>query len=115
MLGEGYVNPEDLDMAVKASIAPRMMLLGLAQRVDFTGLDLSARNLLDKEFFDPPIDDRPQALYEHLDKGELGTKSGKGFYDYGGRPLAEIYKERDRYLFKIMQGMRFCLEKKRLV
>ncbi len=115
LLDQGYVSPEDLDLAVKASIAPRMMLLGLVQRVDFTGLDLSARNLLDEEFFDPPIEDRPRALYEHLEKGELGAKSGRGFYDYHGRPPAEIYKERDRYMLKIMQSLRFCLEKKRLV
>ncbi|MCF8033646.1 MAG: 3-hydroxyacyl-CoA dehydrogenase family protein [Desulfarculaceae bacterium] len=115
LLEQGYVSPEDLDLAVKASVAPRMMLLGLAQRVDFTGLDLSARNLLDEEFFDPPIDNHPKALYEHIDKGELGAKSGKGFYDYGGRPPAEIYKERDRYMLKIMQNLKFCLEKKRLV
>ncbi|MCB2228837.1 MAG: 3-hydroxyacyl-CoA dehydrogenase family protein [Desulfarculaceae bacterium] len=115
LLEEGYVSPEDLDLAVKASIAPRMMLLGLVQRVDFTGLDLSARNLLDKEFFDPPIEDRPKALYEHLDKGELGAKSGKGFYDYSGRPYAEVCKERDRYMLRIMQAVGFCLEKKRLV
>jgi len=115
LLDQGLISPEDLDLAVKASIAPRMMLLGLVQRVDFTGLDLSARNLLDEEFFDPPIDNRPRALYQHLEKGELGAKTGKGFYDYHGRAPAEIYVERDRYLLRIMQSLRFCLEKKRLV
>ena len=115
LLQEGYVSPEDLDLAVKASIAPRMMLLGLVQRIDFTGLDLSARNLLDEEFFDPPIDNLPRVLYEHIDRGELGAKTGRGFYDYGGRQPAEIYKERDHYMLRIMQALRFCLEKKRLV
>jgi hypothetical protein len=41
---------EHLDIAVKASIAPWMMLLGLVQRYGFTGPDLSVRNLQNKAF-----------------------------------------------------------------
>ena len=36
--------PEQMDMAVKASLMPRGMVLGLVQRYDFTGLDISANN-----------------------------------------------------------------------
>ncbi len=115
LLDNGYVSAEDLDLAVKASIAPRMMVLGLIQRYDFTGLDLSARNLLDESFFDPPIDNRPAALQSRIDNGDLGVKTGRGFFDYGGRDLAEINRDRDRYLLQVMQGVGFCLEKKRLV
>ncbi len=56
-----------------------MMLLGLIQRYDFTGLDLSARNLLDESFFDPPVDNKPAALHDKIDRGDLGVKTGKGF------------------------------------
>lgn len=115
LLGGGYISQEDLDLAVKASLAPRMMILGLIQRYDFTGLDLSARNLLDENFFDPPIESRPAALQSRLDRGDLGVKTGKGFYDYGDKPLAEICQERDQLLLKVMQNLKFCLEKKRLV
>lgn len=115
LLDNGYISAEDLDLAVKASIAPRMMVLGLIQRYDFTGLDLSARNLLDESFFDPPIDNRPKSLQSRIDKGELGVKTGRGFFDYSGRDLADINRDRDRYLLQVMQGVKFCLEKKRLV
>ena len=115
LLDNGYISAEDLDLAVKASIAPRMMVLGLIQRYDFTGLDLSARNLLDESFFDPPIDNRPASLQSRIDRGDLGVKTGRGFFDYSGRELAEINRDRDRYLLQVMQGVRFCLEKKRLV
>ena len=115
LLDEGYISQEDLDLAVKASLAPRMMVLGLIQRYDFTGLDLSARNLLDKNFFDPPIVDRPAALQSRIDRGDLGVKTGKGFYEYGDKPLAQICQARDQLLLKVMQQLKFCLEKKRLV
>ena len=115
LLDEGYISMEDLDLAVKASIAPRMMVLGLIQRYDFTGLDLSARNLLDKDFFDPPVDNRPKALHERIEKGHLGVKTGQGFFDYQGRDITEINRDRDDYLLKVMKGVGFCLEKKRLL
>lgn len=115
LLDNGYINKEDLDLAVKASIAPRMMILGLIQRYDFTGLDLSARNLLDENFFDPPIDNKPVSLQSNIDAGNLGVKSGRGFYDYTGRELTDILNDRDRYLLKVMDSLKFCLEKDRLV
>lgn len=115
LLDNNYISAQNLDLAVKASIAPRMMLLGLIQRYDFTGLDLSARNLLDESFFDPPVDNKPAALHDKIDQGYLGVKSGKGFYDYSDRSLPEIYQERDLYLLKIMKDLQFCLTEDRLV
>ena len=115
LLDNGYISAEDLDLAVKASIAPRMMVLGLVQRYDFTGLDLSARNLLDESFFDPPIDNRPKSLQSRIVKGDLGVKTGRGFFDYSDRELTEVLKERDRHLLRVVENLRFCLDKKRLV
>lgn len=115
LLDNGYISKEDLDLAVKASIAPRMMVLGLIQRYDFTGLDLSARNLLDENFFDPPVDNRPASLQKNIDAGNLGVKTGRGFYDYTDRDLTDVLNDRDRYLLKVMDNLRFCLEKDRLV
>ncbi|MBW1735481.1 MAG: 3-hydroxyacyl-CoA dehydrogenase family protein [Deltaproteobacteria bacterium] len=115
LLDNGYIGAEALDLAVKASIAPRMMVLGLVQRYDFTGLDLSASNLADESFFDPPIDNHPNALHSKIKKGDLGVKTGRGFYDYSGLDITEILKKRDRHLLKVMDGVQFCLEKGRLV
>ncbi len=115
LIDNGYVSPEQLDLAVKTSIAPRMMVLGLVQRYDFTGLDLSLRNLQNAEFFDPPINNNPKALVERVQKGDLGVKTGKGFYDYEGRKYEGVSRDRDLYLLKVLKALSFCTQKNRLV
>jgi 3-hydroxybutyryl-CoA dehydrogenase len=109
LLDNGFVSPEGLDRAVKASIAPRMMILGLVQRYDFTGLDISAKNLENPDFPDPPIDNHPKSLFDLVEAGNLGVKTGKGFFDYSGRPLKEILRERDEKLLQVMMATEFCL------
>ena len=104
LLSEGICNAEQLDLAVKASLMPRGLLLGLVQRYDFTGLDISANNIINSSYKMPPVDPRPKALFDHVDKGELGVKTGKGFYDYGGRSPQEISSERDRLLIRIFEA-----------
>jgi 3-hydroxybutyryl-CoA dehydrogenase len=112
LLDNGYITAEQLDLAAKAALAPRMMILGLVQRYDFTGLDISAKNLENPDFIDPPIDNQPKSLFELVQKGHLGVKTGKGFFDYGGRRLVDILKQRDIHLLKIYQNTEFCLEEK---
>lgn len=109
LLDNGYISADQLDLAVKASIAPRMMLLGLVQRYDFTGLDLSAGNLKNKDFLEPPLDNEPASLFGLVDQGKLGVKTGKGFYDYSNQKLEEILAERDDKLLKILKSTEFCL------
>ncbi len=79
LLDNGYITADQLDLAVKASIAPRMMLLGLVQRYDFTGLDLSAKNLENQEFTEAPADNRPRSLFRLVEKGRPGCQVRKRF------------------------------------
>jgi 3-hydroxybutyryl-CoA dehydrogenase len=105
LLDNGYITADQLDLAVKASIAPRMMVLGLVQRYDFTGLDLSARNLENPDFLEPPLDNRPKCLFDLVEKGHFGVKTGRGFYDYSGRKLEDVLKERDDKLLKVFKSL----------
>jgi 3-hydroxybutyryl-CoA dehydrogenase len=112
LLDNGYITPEELDVAVKASIVPRAMVLGFVQRYDFTGLDLAYNNLQNKCFIDAPVDNGPSSLVERVERGELGVKSGKGFYDYDERPLEEILHERDAALLDVFSGMKDLIHKR---
>jgi 3-hydroxybutyryl-CoA dehydrogenase len=110
LLDNGYITAEQLDLAVKASIAPRMMLLGVVQRYDFTGLDLSAGNLRNEEYMEAPIDNEPKSLSNLVKQGHWGVKTGKGFYDYQNKSLADVLEERDDSLLKILKCAAFCLD-----
>lgn len=105
LLDNDYINAEQLDWAVKSSLAPRMMVLGLVQRYDFAGLELSVKNLKNEDYVEPPFNNAPKSLLEKVDRGEFGVKSGKGFYDYQGRPMEEVLRERDLNLIKVLRDM----------
>jgi 3-hydroxybutyryl-CoA dehydrogenase len=107
LLDNGYITADQLDLAVKASLAPRMMVLGLVQRYDFTGLDLSARNLENPDFLEPPLDNRPKSLFDLVEQGFLGIKTGRGFYDYSGKKLEDVLRERDEKLLKVLKALDF--------
>ena len=103
LLENGVCTPEQLDSAVKASLMPRGMVLGLVQRYDFTGLDISASNIANGSYVMPETSAHPAALFDHVEKGELGIKTGKGFYDYGGRSREELCAKRDKLLLQVLR------------
>lgn len=80
MLEEGISSKEDIDSAIKLGLNNPM---GPFQLADFIGLDicLSILEVLEKglgsERFKPT-----KLLYEMVENGKLGFKSGEGFYKY---------------------------------
>ncbi len=106
LLDNGIITAEMLDVAVKASIVPRSLVLGFVQRYDFTGLQLSYSNLQNADYEEPPLDNNPRSLTEHLERGELGVSSGKGFFDYGDEPLVDVLRRRDKRLLEVFQQTR---------
>ena len=110
LLDNGYVTADQLDLAIKASIAPRMCTLGVVQRYDFTGLDLSAGNLRMENYPEPPFDNAPKSLLELVNAGHLGVKTGSGFFDYTDKTLAEALAKRDDDLIRVLKAVDFTLK-----
>lgn len=100
LLDEGIVSPEDLDAAVKASLGFRLACIGPMEAEDFIGLDTAYR--VSNNVF-KGLSNATQAsdeLGEKVERGELGVKSGKGWYDYSGQTKEEIFAKRDRKLLQ---------------
>ena len=105
LLDNDYLSPEELDEAAKWGLALRMMIVGVVQRIDFGGLDLTTGNL-EKSLFPPtPPDYKPRKIFELVKQGHLGVKTGKGFYDYHGRSEAEVCQERDIKLIRMLKAV----------
>jgi 3-hydroxybutyryl-CoA dehydrogenase len=106
LLDNDFISPQDLDEAAKWGLALRMMVVGVVQRFDFGGLDLSARNIEKPSFPPTPIDYKPKKIFELVKQGCLGVKTGRGFYDYGGRTEEEVCRERDIKLIRIFKALK---------
>ncbi len=102
LLDNDYLSPQDIDESAVWGLALRMLVVGICQRIDFGGLDLSARTSA-QSGQSTPVDYIPVKLNELVKQGALGVKSGRGFYDYHNKSEAEICRERDIRLLKLIK------------
>ena len=79
-LEQGVATKEDIDQAVKLGLGHPM---GPFELLDYTGLDINLHvaEIFFDEFRDPNMAP-PSLLRRMVLAGRLGTKSGKGFYEY---------------------------------
>jgi 3-hydroxybutyryl-CoA dehydrogenase len=95
ILEEGVASAEDIDTAIKAGFGFRLAVLGLIEFIDFGGLDIlyhASHFLSDKlgqSQYKPP-----GSILEKMEKGEIGPRSGKGFYDYSGMNVDAMFKKK---------------------
>jgi 3-hydroxyacyl-CoA dehydrogenase len=107
LLDEGIVTPEDLDVAVKASTGFRFACLGPMELEDMIGLDVAA-TVSGRVFKGLSNASEPSPmLLAKVEKGELGIKAGKGWYDYAGRTREEVLKEKNA---KLLPQLKLFLE-----
>jgi len=47
-----------------------------------------------------------------MEAGDLGVKTGKGFFDYTDRPLEQVLRERDAALIKVFDDVKDLIYKR---
>ncbi|MEW6425446.1 MAG: 3-hydroxyacyl-CoA dehydrogenase family protein [Bacillota bacterium] len=110
LLDNDYVTPEQLDEAARVGLAFRMMVVGVVARYDFGGIFLGTGKPAGYE--EVPPDYKPKKMQELVDRGYLGVKSGRGFYNYGGKSEEEVYRERDVQLIEMLKVLKKMEAKK---
>jgi len=106
LLDHGYASPEEIDTAVKKSLGIRIPIVGVVQRYDYTGLDLALAFERNPSIHLISKDRAPKTLIHLVKRGDLGVKTGKGFYDYTSKKIEEVLKERDQKLIKLLKFLK---------
>ncbi|MBI6138931.1 3-hydroxyacyl-CoA dehydrogenase family protein [Serratia plymuthica] len=85
----GIASIEDVDFAVQNTLAPRWSAMGPLKLMDFAGLD-TVKNVAAILLPDLSSDDvLPPWLLAQIEQGNLGTKTGAGFYPWTAQEIAE--------------------------
>ncbi len=101
----GLATPEDVDAAIKAGPGIRLPVWGVLEHIDGVGLDLG-RSVQDTVL--PELcDDKAAAplLNELVEKGQLGYKSGRGFYDWNVKDMDKLAENRNRFIVQALKTM----------
>jgi 3-hydroxybutyryl-CoA dehydrogenase len=105
LLDDGVASPREIDDAIIHGLSLRIPILGHLAKADFTGLALTQRAMANAGLTPAP----PRAQSETLDAlcaaGRTGVMAGQGFFDWGGRAPADLFRERDRKLLALKSAM----------
>jgi 3-hydroxybutyryl-CoA dehydrogenase len=99
----GIADAATVDVAIRNGFAIRLPVLGPLENADMVGLDLT---LAIHDYVLRDLESRPGSspyLKEKVEKGELGFKSGKGFYDWTSE---EIEKSREKLTDYLLQWLK---------
>ena len=101
---EGIATPEAVDATVRYSLGRRYGVTGPLESADLGGLDIfqNISGYLYKDLCNDPSSS--PLLAETVARGDLGAKTGKGFYDWTNpEVLGKLKKEREAVLIEWLQ------------
>ena len=82
MIETGIADPEDIDTCLKYSFCPRYTSIGIFEHFDSGGMHLNYN--VAKGLFPDLCDSKEpmKSVTDKIESGDLGRKTGKGFYDW---------------------------------
>jgi 3-hydroxybutyryl-CoA dehydrogenase len=95
LVEDGVASIEDVDRAVATTLAPRWSASGPLELMDLAGLDTVEKvsRLLMRSL--STAQGVPSLIADRVADGAVGTKSGRGFYDWTPERITEAVKTRD--------------------
>jgi 3-hydroxybutyryl-CoA dehydrogenase len=107
LVEEGVATAEDVDRAFKAGMGFRYGTIGIFEFIDWGGVDILHRasgflaTALGEERFRPA-----RLVEEKIARNELGTKTGRGFFDYTGERRESFETAKVRALLRQLRRYR---------
>ena len=96
IVADGIAGPEQVDEVVRSSFGFRLPFFGPFTIADMAGLDVYADIYETLERGLGPGFSTPEVLQEHVDRGEFGIKSGRGFLELSQAQADELIDRRNR-------------------
>ncbi|MFC2041062.1 3-hydroxyacyl-CoA dehydrogenase family protein [Chloroflexota bacterium] len=97
LVDKGVCSPIAIDDIISFGFGRRMAYTGYFKRLDLIGLDLGYK----------AVKSRGQepwgTIAEHVERGELGMKSGKGFYEWPGDSAKQFHRRQNMELIRLMK------------
>ena len=103
MVEEGIAAPEDIDRVVKNGFGMRLPFAGPFELMDLAGHDMGHRV---QDILFPELScgkSAPNLMKQMVHRGDLGVKSGKGFYEWPGEKAVRRTRFRNAGLFSLME------------
>ncbi len=97
LVEHGIPYPELIDDVISFGFGRRMAYTGYFKRMDLIGLDFGYRGARGRGVpaWGP--------VAERVERGELGMKSGKGFYDWPGDSAKQLHRRLNTELIRLMK------------
>lgn len=102
LVENGVSGAEDIDLAARTMLGPRMCLNGLIQQKDISGLKIhaQAQSSIVPELFQNGV---PNPLLQRMvADGETGLAAGRGFYDWEGCDVDVVRRQASDQLRKVL-------------
>jgi 3-hydroxybutyryl-CoA dehydrogenase len=105
LLENQAASPEDIDRVVRNGFGLRLASVGPIQFLDMCGLDTvnNVSKYLYKTTGNPTY--KPfKAIEEKISQGDLGVKTGKGFFEYETAGSTEFWQRTNREIIRILKA-----------
>jgi 3-hydroxybutyryl-CoA dehydrogenase len=105
IVAQGIASPVDVDLVARYSFGLRLPVVGPLETVDLGGLDLTVAI---QDYLLPELDRSTEPLplvREKAGRGELGAKTGRGFFEWPAGRVDERIEQRDRALMEILRWL----------
>ena len=102
LIEDGTATPEMIDSVAKRLLGPRMCITGLLEQKDLAGLEMHAQA---QRSIVPTLSHTgvPNAMVQEMvARGDVGVRTGRGFYDWHGRDTAAAQRRASERLQRLL-------------